>query len=112
MRSLFLLLLLVVTCGCGDARDETGLVGKWKQDATGGGGSRTLEFRNDGTYTEMAGGLTTRGKWEVTNGNQLTFSMEVMGESMGTTFGMEFQDGDLMLGFTEDGSPMRYKRAE
>lgn len=84
--------------------------------ATGAGGPRTLEFRKDGTYTEVSGDLTTRGTWEVTDGSQLTLSMEVMGESLGTTFRMEFHNGDLMLDFTQkdaaSGSAMRYKRVE
>ena len=40
------------------------------------------------------------------DGNQLTLSMNVMGESMGTTFTMEFQNGDLML------ESMRFKRVD
>lgn len=115
MRYLFILFLLVLICGCGSGGDETGLVGTWREQDTGARAPRVLEFRKDGTYTETAGNLTTRGKWELTDGNQLTLSIKVLGEFDGTTFKMEFQDGDLMLDFTQGVAPdsaMRYKRVE
>jgi uncharacterized protein (TIGR03066 family) len=106
MRYLFLLFIVALICGCEGGRDETGLVGKWQEQDTAGRAPRVLEFRKDGKYTETAGDLKTRGNWELTDGNQLTLSMEVMGDSMGTTFTMEFQNGDLMI------DSMRYKRVE
>lgn len=107
MRYLYLstLLILVFMCGCGGSADKTGLVGKWKEQDTGTRTPRTLEFRKDGTYTETSD-ITTRGTWQVTDGNQLTFTGKLMGMDESTTFKMEFHNGDLVLG------PMHYKRVQ
>lgn len=107
MRHLYLstLLILVFMCGCGGSADKTGLVGKWKEQDTGTRTPRTLEFRKDGTYTETSD-ITTRGIWQVTDGDQLTFTSMLMGKDESTTFKMEFDNGDLVL------RPMRYKRVQ
>lgn len=102
---LFTLLILALMCGCGGSPDKTGLVGKWKEQDTGTRTPRTLEFQKDGTYTETSD-VTTRGTWQVTDGNQLTFTAKLMGIDESTTFKMTFDNGDLVLG------PMRYKRVQ
>ena len=108
MRYLYLsntMLILVFMCGCGGSADKTGLVGKWKEQDTGTRTPRTLEFQKNGTYTETSD-ITTRGTWKVTDGNQLTLTVKLMGTDESTTFKMELDNGDLVLG------PMRYKRVE
>lgn len=99
--------LLTATSAFADLKSE--IVGKW----TDADGTENIEYKADGTFTEVVGGETMKGKYSFPDATHIKAELEGPMAAMGAITSPIKITGDTMEMAGEEGKPaMKYTRVK